>query len=137
MTHKGETVQTLLFGIIAYLVLTGCGLFMARVLKLRLAEGMAAGTALIGLVLFLSGLGGRFMAGIVLLCVVGLEGFVLSVYLNMRTKKLYKGGADRRKGSREPGKPDVNLAAELTSPYYIVLTLIFLGSLVLYYGDFI
>ena len=110
---------------------------MARVLKLRLAEGMAAGTALIGLVLFLSGLGGRFMAGIVLLCVVGLEGFVLSVYLNMRTKKLYKGGADRRKGSREPGKPDVNLAAELTSPYYIVLTLIFLGSLVLYYGDFI
>ena len=108
-------MKTIVLGMLAYLILTGCGLLMGRLVKLRLAEGMALAVALVDLVLFLCGLGGHFSAGIMILGVLGAAGFVLALMMDLKKKRKF----------------------EVASVYYVMLTLLFLGSLVICYGDFI
>ena len=118
-------MRTLIFGLLAYIVLTGCGLLAGRLLKLRLTEGMIFAVALIDLILYVTGLGGRFSVGIGILCGLGLAGFCLAL----------AGDLTAAKSSRRNRR--LTLMQEFLSPYYVMLTIIFLGSMVLYYGDFI
>ena len=118
-------MRTLIFGLLAYIVLTGCGLLAGRLLKLRLTEGMIFAVALIDLILYVTGLGGRFSIGIGILCGLGLAGFCLALAGDLTAAK--SGRRNRR----------LTLMQEFLSPYYVMLTIIFLGSMVLYYGDFI
>ncbi len=154
-------MKTLIFGLLAYIVMTGCGLLAGRLLKLRLTEGMIFAVAGIDLVLYAAGAGGRFSAGITVLCVLALAGFCCAVIGDLRAARDSRSVWDSRsvrdsrvvrdsqsvrdsRAARDSqsagnggGRRRLTLMQELLSPYYVMLTVIFVSSLVLYYGDFI
>ena len=133
-------MRTIVFALLAYLVLTGCAILWSRLLKLYLAEGMLLAACIVAAVLYVAGRAANFRIGMILLIVLGVGGYVFALI-----QSLTGAGPDSGKTKRTSTASGVGQAAKsrqekawgLLSPYFIVLTLLFIFSVIIYFGDFI
>ncbi len=99
----------------AFLALLGLAALVARLLQIYIGEAMILAVAVIDGGMLLAGFAGNYRAGARTLMVLGLLGLAYALIRRMMD---------------HPGKT-------MMTPYSVILVLLFLGSIVIYFGDFI
>ncbi len=98
----------------AFIIMSGIAIIFATSLKLKMNEGMMLSAAFITLVMWIFGLFSAFDAGVIILCILGVVGCFLLIILICSKR-----------------------ATDMLNPAYFALLVIFISSIILYYGDFI